>query len=354
MKKFFLNHLFITIVIVLVSFTACNNPFFNDRKQTDAPVVKEQKQTVVDPESDGIKAAKEYCNCEQLNIDFIELKYSEFIKNIDSYKFQTPAEGRLKVQEIDNMAKKSYNDCIREADKNFSQLNEKYYTNEALAPKFEFAFQRTKEKCKNKGNNISLSSQIDSLIWSVFFSTADMIFVQGNGRISDFYIGKYEITQKQWETVMGNNPSAFKRGDNYPVEQVSWNDVQEFLRKINSLTGQQYRLPTSSEWEYAARGGNKSRGYTYSGSNTINEVAWYKENSGRSTTKVGEKKPNELGIYDMSGNVWEWCQDKEGSHRATRGGSFSDVPSRCRISFRFNDNPNARYSSIGFRIVISK
>ena len=186
--------------------------------------------------------------------------------------------------------------------------------------------------------------------------------------LSGYYIGKYEVTQKLWEAVMGNNPSYFK-GDNLPVEQVSWKDVQKFIRKLNQLTGKSYRLPTEAEWEYAARGGSNSRGYKYSGSNNIGSVAWYDGNSGNTTHAVGTKSPNELGIYDMSGNVWEWCQDwyssnyysnspqrnpqgpTSGSYRVYRGGNWSRSAKSCRVSTR-DINPVFRYYGLGFRLAL--
>ena len=184
--------------------------------------------------------------------------------------------------------------------------------------------------------------------------------------LSDFYIGKYEVTQAQWRAVMGNNPSYFK-GDNLPVECVSWNDIQKFIKKLNAQTGKNFRLPTEAEWEYAARGGNQSRGYKYSGSNDRNN-AWYKDNSSSKTHPVGQKQPNELGIYDMSGNVWEWCQDwygsyssssqtnhtgpSSGSARVLRGGGWSYFAWYCRVSFRYG-SPDSSSSDYGFRLVCS-
>ena len=188
--------------------------------------------------------------------------------------------------------------------------------------------------------------------------------------LSGYYIGKYEVTQELWVAVMGNNPSYFK-GDDLPVENVSWNDVQEFLRKLNAMTGKRYRLPTEAEWEFAARGGNSSRGYKYSGSNSLGSVAWYYDNSGDSTHAVGTKSPNELGIYDMSGNVYEWCQDwysdsyygssprnnprgpNSGSYRVSRGGSWDIGARGCRVSFRVYYTPGYRYSKfLGFRLAL--
>ena len=186
--------------------------------------------------------------------------------------------------------------------------------------------------------------------------------------VSSFYMGKYEITQKEWEGVMGNNPSSIK-GDNLPVENVSWNDIQEFIFRLNAVTGKKYRLPTEAEWEYAARGGNQSNGFKYSGSNNLDAVAWYAGNSGNNTHPVGYKQPNELGIYDMSGNVWEWCSDwygeypefsqinpqgpVSGSERIGRGGAYYVIATRCRVSNRDSDPPNLFGSTLGFRLVLS-
>lgn len=186
--------------------------------------------------------------------------------------------------------------------------------------------------------------------------------------LSDYFIGKYEITQEQWKAVMGNNPSYFKGDLNCPVESVSWNEVQEYITKLNQQTGKTYRLPTEAEWEYAARGGSSSRGYKYSGSNTLSDVAWYDDNSNDETHPVGTKNPNELGIYDMSGNVYEWCSDwygayssnsqtnpqgpSEGSSRVRRGGSWYDYASRCRVSYRFNGRAGDRACYLGFRLAL--
>ena len=188
--------------------------------------------------------------------------------------------------------------------------------------------------------------------------------------LDSYYIGKYEVTQKLWKAVMGNNPSAFK-GENLPVTNVSWNDVQEFLSKLNKMTGKNYRLPMEAEWEYAARGGNRSVGYKYSGdgSHRIGNIAWYGGNSSNRTHEVGTMSPNELGIYDMSGNVLEWCQDwygsyssssqrnpkgpNSGSYRVLRGGSWNSyTPEECRVSRRnYSLGYGNRY--IGFRLALS-
>ena len=186
--------------------------------------------------------------------------------------------------------------------------------------------------------------------------------------LSGYYIGKTEVTQVLWEAVMGINPSRFK-GDYLPVENVSWDDCQEFIRKLNSMTGQNFRLPTEAEWEFACRGGNNSRGYKYSGSNNLGSVAWYDGNSGNKTHPVGTKAPNELGIYDMSGNVWEWCADwygdyssgaqtnptgpYGGSNRVYRGGSWNYDVGRCRSSNRDFYYPWIRDIILGLRLALS-
>jgi formylglycine-generating enzyme required for sulfatase activity len=186
--------------------------------------------------------------------------------------------------------------------------------------------------------------------------------------LSSFSIGKTEVTQAQWQAVMGANPSYYK-GDTRPVERVSWEDCQLFVEKLNRLTGKRYRLPTEAEWEYAARGGNKSRGYTYSGSDNLDEVAWYNENSGDESHAVGQKQANELGLYDMTGNVWEWCSDwyssdyygqsstsnpqgaSSGSYRVYRGGGWLSYAPRCRSAYRKNDSPSTHSIDLGFRLV---
>jgi formylglycine-generating enzyme required for sulfatase activity len=216
--------------------------------------------------------------------------------------------------------------------------------------------------------------------------------------VSDFFIGKYEVTQKEWKEVMGSNPSNWK-GDSLPVEEVSWYDAVEFCNKKSEMEGLQkcytgsgkntkcnfsangYRLPTEAEWEYAARGGSKSRNYKYSGSNTIGDVAWYAGNSGslfisKKTHPVGQKQANELGIYDMAGNVWEWCSDwysnsyyenspqrnpqgpTRSFRRMNRGGGWIGKADYCRVAYRYFSysgahGPLISSSFVGFRLLRS-
>jgi len=193
--------------------------------------------------------------------------------------------------------------------------------------------------------------------------------------LSSYYIGKYEVTQKEWRSVMGWNQSVFK-GNSLPVENVSWNDCQVFIKKLNAKTGKKYRLPTEAEWEFAARGGNKSQGYRYAGSNNLDDIAWYEKNTFFQPEPVGLKQPNELGLYDMTGNVQEWCNDyfgdysssaqtnpqgvESGSERVIRGCSYiwSNRDGKMNTVFRTSLSPDIRqgikiWSSEGLRLACS-
>lgn len=193
----------------------------------------------------------------------------------------------------------------------------------------------------------------------------------------DFYIGETEVTQALWKAVMGFTPTASGSqwsterglGDDFPAYYISYKDVQQFISQLNSLTGAQFRMPTEAEWEYAARGGSKSKGYQYSGSNNIGDVAWYDGNSGSKTHAVKTKKANELGLYDMSGNVLELCSDWKGDYtsssavdptgadsggwRVYRGGSWDYYARFCRVAIRFGYGPSDRRYDFGFRLALS-
>ena len=184
--------------------------------------------------------------------------------------------------------------------------------------------------------------------------------------LNGFYIGKYEVTQAEWQAVMGTNPSKYK-GDNLPVESVNWYDCQEFIRKLNELTGKNFRLPTEAEWEYAARGGKRSYGDKYAGGSDIDNVAWYGGNTS-SLHPVGQKRANELGLYDMSGNVSEWCFDwfgkysssaqtnptgpSSGTYRIMRGGYYYGDANRCLSLYRSNIPPDHKTQFYGLRLAL--
>ena len=189
-------------------------------------------------------------------------------------------------------------------------------------------------------------------------------------RLDSYYIGETQVTQELWKAVMGDNPSHFK-GDRLPVEKVSWDDCQEFIKKLNNLTGRTFALPTEAQWEFAARGGNKNKRYKYSGSDNLDEFAWYDGNSNDRTHTVATKNANELGLYDMSGNVWEWCNDwhisnyysnsplenpkgpSSGINRVLRGGCWGSGDGCCRVSVRGYRNPGYRNNYGGFRLALN-
>lgn len=266
------------------------------------------------------------------------------------------------------------------------QLNDKiltsgkvYYSKAVLAALEEKKKREEEEKRKTEEElKLPLEKRIIFVKGGCF--QMGNIFGDGGGNeqpahevcVDDFYMGKYEVTQKEWTEVMGNNPSYFKNcGDNCPVENVSWNDVQEYINKLNSKTGKNYRLPTEAEWEYAARSGGKNE--KYAGGNYINSVAWYSNNSGDKTHPVGQKQPNGLGIYDMSGNVREWVQDwyknnyyknsprnnprgpDSGQARVLRGGSWQDIPQLLRASSSWSllAHPATWSKDFGFRLSVS-
>ena len=263
----------------------------------------------------------------------------------------------------------------------------KPYSKPTAKPKAKTVPHNSTPHSGSPSSNISLSVEINKLINYMVYVEGGTFTMGGtneqgydalpfekpihNVTLSSYYICKYEVTQALWQVVMGNNPSNFK-GDELPVESVSWDDCQKFITRINSYTGRKFRLPTEAEWEFAARGGKYSRHYKYSGSNYIDDVAWYNGNSGYTPHPVGSKLPNELGLYDMSGNVLEWCSDwydtynsypqtdpqgpKVGSYRVIRGGCWWASDKLSRLSFRIHSIPSHRDNDgdHGLRLVLSQ
>lgn len=242
---------------------------------------------------------------------------------------------------------------------------------------------------KNKRKKESKSSIVVPTVSQAFLDSIreNMVWVTGGGFvmgnnisepderpayeviIDGFAISRYPVTQRQWMVIMGQNPSDFPGCDQCPVDKVSWDDAQVFIKKLNALTGKKYTLPTEAEWEYAAKGGRDAPGnFRYAGSDNIDSVGWYAGNSGRMPHPVGQKKPNELGLYDMTGNVWEWCQDwyakfyyeqnesnnpqgpPSGSGRVRRGGSWYTQSTNCKTSTRNNVRQDYFDDIGGFRL----
>ena len=239
---------------------------------------------------------------------------------------------------------------------------------EAKIKKFQNKLQELREPKKKTGSDekrFQKEADAKERVFNVENASFKMIRVEG-GSMGTFYIGETQVTQALWQAVMGTTVQQQRdkadpewpmrgEGDEYPMYYVNWNECQEFIRKLNSMTGKSFRLPKESEWEYAAKGGNKSNNYIYAGSDDIDKVAWYIGNSKNSTHPVKQLSANELGIYDMSGNVWEWCEDlyePTSSARMLRGGCWGDRARDCRVSLRVNYDPDNRLSGIGFRLVL--
>lgn len=249
-----------------------------------------------------------------------------------------------------------------------------------LADKVEEELVKQKEREQKKS---VLPIEVDGVVFNMVKVDGDTFWMgekkKGDNKINnwnpptkvilnDFYIGETVVTQELWKGVMGNNPSRFKGDDNLPVEQVSWDDACEFIKKLNDKTRRKFRLPTEAEWEFAARGGKKSKGFTYSGSDIIDEVAWFEGDHGDKTHPVKRKKANELGLYDMSGNVWEWCNDwygkynsglqycptgaENGTEKVNRGGCFSDKKGCCCVSCRDSNSKKYIFYGLGFRLAM--
>lgn len=312
-------------------------------------------------------------------------------QQIDAARKDVEAKGK----EVESL-KKQLNDTLQELNKANAALKEYRDKEERerqakLEAERKEAERKAKEECERKAREAEARRKAEEEKKRGIIKVGNVklihveggTFTMGEGSnahkvtLSSYYIGETPVTQELWKDVTGKTPSSFK-GDQRPVESVSWDDCQDFIKKLNQKTGKKFRMLTEAEWEFAARGGNKSRGYEYAGSNNINEVAWYTENSykkGSSSPNYGthpvmQKKPNELGIYDMSGNVWEWCQDcygdykkgpqtnptgpASGAGRVLRGGSWYNDAWYCRLSYRFDGSPDFAYYNLGFRLALSE
>ncbi len=204
---------------------------------------------------------------------------------------------------------------------------------------------------------LSVVSNLAPKVWKEPVSGMEFVYIPAGileeKWLKGFYMSKFPVTQGQWKEIIGSNPSHFQKGDDYPVESVSWNDTKEFIRKLNEKNQGSYkfRLPMEAEWEYAARAGSDRVWCFGDDESLLEQYAWYKKNSGGSTHPVGQLKPNAWGLYDMHGNVWEWCEDAEGAGRVLRGGSWYIGADDCRSVIRNWNDPGGRLSNLGFRVL---
>ena len=366
------------------------------------------------------QAREKYSEAEKIEENWSKTKYSDMFVQKAASAVERVEKKILELEERDtkfNNDQKDYTKKIREAnsksrnDESSLKAAKKLYED---AAKYEKKYENTEYASSFNAGTATLAKNMQSLIDNlntkttpapsvqtknssdIYYSNGvlyvkgieyPMVYVSGDTfqmgstdsdaynneknvhsvTLNSYRIGKYEVTQKLWEAVMGSNPSYFK-GPKRPVENVSWKDCDDFIKELDSLTGQNFRLPTEAEWEYAARGGKNKNSYKYSGSNDLADVAWYGDNSSSETHDVGQKSPNSLGLYDMSGNVWEWCYDwygaypsssqinpkgpSSGSYRVLRGGCWNGDARYCRVSIRNFNTPSNRSSSYGFRLCL--
>ena len=292
----------------------------------------------------------------------------EYVNNPNNHYKVIPSNMGLQIDGVSYSLIYSYNQAVNDRNLLLNATNEDTSKVQVLTAKIDEYCDSIKTallQARRKAdiNRQNIASNLENLR-SALSKLQSPQNDNGHLTISDYWIGETEVTQKLWKAVMGSNPSEFQ-GDNLPVEQVSWNDCQEFISKLSNMTGRKFRLPNESEWIYAERGGSKSKGYDYSGSNTIDDVAWYGDNSSDMTHPVKIKLANELGLYDMSGNVGEWCQewyngnkgqnlglvDEElNSLQVIRGSSwnsYKDLSSDRKMSL-----PDDKDSGVGLRLAL--
>lgn len=371
------------IILLLVSAYSLDSDYFHDKEMADALKRHAEEKTIVIP------VILSDCIWEITDLQHLQAlpQNGKAIKEWDdeSRAYANIVRGLLKSIEAVKQRQMEGNKALEAKEQNKRQAQIKRRKKEE-EDKEQKGLKATKPPVQPDPINKELPFSIQQLI-------ADMVPVKGGTfkmgctkeqgdcqenekpvhevRLSDFSIGQYEVTQEQWQAVMGSNPSHNKNCKLCPVENVSWNDIQDFIKKLNKQTGKNFRLPTEAEWEFAARGGKESKGFKYAGGDVVDEVAWYNGNSDNKTHPVGKKKANELGLYDMSGNVWEWCADwydgnyyakspadnpqgpSTGTYRVYRGGSYFSDPIHCRPAYRGYWLPDHRCNDIGFRLVLS-